>query len=51
MPLYFRVILDNDFFGCLSRGKDGWNELNGSQHRKGIIGAIGELISECYEQS
>lgn len=49
-PLYFRVMVNNEFFCFLSRGDDGWNELNGDRRRKTLVEAIGECIAAHYDR-
>jgi hypothetical protein len=49
MPVYFRVVLGDQFFAYLCCGDKGWSERDGNGKPKGLINAIGNYIIEFYE--
>jgi hypothetical protein len=48
-PVYFRVMLDGQFFAYLCCADNGWMERNGESRPPALIGAIGDYIRGFYE--
>ena len=48
MPIFFRVVLGDQFFAYLCCGDKGWKERDGEEQPKGLVGAIGNYIVEYY---
>lgn len=49
VPVYFRVVLGDEFFAYLCCGDNGWKERDGEGRPKGLIDAIGKYIVEYFE--
>ena len=47
--MYFRVILDGQFFAYLCCADNGWMERDGESRPPALIGAIGDYIRGFYE--
>jgi len=49
MPVYFRVMLGDQFYAYLCCTDNGWKERDKEGHPSGLIQAIGNYIAEYYE--
>jgi hypothetical protein len=49
MPVYFRVVLGDQFFAYLCCADNGWGVRDGEDRSNGLVNAIGDYIAEYYE--
>ena len=49
VPVFFRVVLGNEFFAYLCCSDHGWKEYESDEKPKGLINAIGTYIMDYYE--
>ena len=49
IPVFFRVIVDGQFFAYLCCADHGWVDRDKSGTDPGLVGAIGEYVKRFYE--
>lgn len=49
MPVYFRVLLGDQFYAYLCCTDNGWKERDKEWHPTGLVQAIGDYITDFYE--
>ena len=50
-PVFFRIMLNGDFFAYLCCGDQGWVERDGQKQPTDLVGVIGEQIRAYYQRA